>query len=65
MRTRGNALILSRQTPNGLLVSDSRFVFSGLYKEALAAAKNDTYVNNVLVSWGATEEAILSPRSVQ
>lgn len=62
---RGSALILSRQTPNGLLVSDSRFVFSNLYKTALAAANNETYVNKVLVSWGATEEAILSPRSVQ
>ena len=61
---RGCALILSRQTSNGLLVSDSHFVFSALYQEALAAAKEESYVNNVLVSWGATEEAILSPRSV-
>ena len=61
---RGCALILSRQTSNGLLVSDSRFVFSALYQEALAAAKEDTFVNNVISSWGASEEAILSPRSV-
>lgn len=61
---RGCALILSRQTSNGLLVSDSRFVFSALYQEDLAAAKEDAFVNNVLVSWGAAEEAILSPRSV-
>lgn len=61
---RGCALILSRQTSTGLLVSDSRFVFSALYQEALTEAKTDTFVNNVLASWGASEEAILSPRSV-
>ena len=57
-------LIHSRQTANGLLVSDSVLLGSGLYDEAVMACADDAYIQQVLNAWGATEEAILSPRSV-
>ena len=57
-------LIHSRQTANGLLVSDSVLLGSGLYDEAVTACADDTYIQQVLNAWGATEEAILSPRSL-
>lgn len=61
---RGMGLILSRNSSSGLLVTDTRLVMSGLLSEAIAAAKDETYVKQVLTSWGAGDEAILSPRSV-
>lgn len=57
-------LIHSRQTANGLLVSDSVLLGSGLYDDAITACADDVYIQQVLNAWGATEEAILSPRSV-
>ena len=57
-------LIHSRQTANGLLVSDSVLLGSGLYDEAITACADDAYIQQVLNAWGATEEAILSPRSL-
>ena len=57
-------LIHSRQTANGLLVSDSVLLGSGLYDEAVTACADDAYIQQVLNAWGATEEAILSPRSL-
>lgn len=57
-------LIHSRQTANGLLVSDSVLLGSGLYDNAITACADDAYIQQVLNAWGATEEAILSPRSV-
>ena len=57
-------LIHSRQTANGLLVSDSVLLGSGLYDQAVTACADDAYIQQVLNAWGATEEAILSPRSV-
>lgn len=57
-------LIHSRQTANGLLVSDSVLLPSGLYEDAVKACADDAYIQQVLNAWGATEEAILSPRSV-
>ena len=57
-------LIHSRQTANGLLVSDSVLLGSGLYNSAITACADDAYIQQVLNAWGATEEAILSPRSV-
>lgn len=56
-------LIHSRQTANGLLVSDSVLLGSGLYDTAVTACADDVYIQQVLNAWGATEEAILSPRS--
>lgn len=61
---RGMGLILSRNTSSGLLVTDTRLVMSGLLSGAITAAKDETYVKQVLTSWGAGDEAILSPRSV-
>lgn len=58
-------LIHSRQTANGLLVSDSVLLGSGLFDQAITACADDAYIQQVLNAWGATEEAILSPRSVQ
>ena len=57
-------LIHSRQTSNGLLVSDSVLLGSGSYDDAVTACADDAYIQQVLNAWGATEEAILSPRSV-
>lgn len=57
-------LIHSRQTANGLLVSDSVLLPSALFDEAVKACADDAYIQQVLNAWGATEEAILSPRSV-
>lgn len=57
-------LIHSRQTANGLLVSDSVLLGSGLYDEAVKACADDAFIQQVLNAWGATEEAILSPRSL-
>lgn len=57
-------LIHSRQTANGLLVSDSVLLGSGLYDDAVKACADDAYIQQVLNAWGATEEAILSPRSL-
>lgn len=57
-------LIHSRQTANGLLVSDSVLLGSGLFDEAVIACADDVYIQQVLNAWGATEEAILSPRSL-
>ena len=57
-------LIHSRQTANGLLVNDSVLLGSGLYDTAVTACADDAYIQQVLNAWGATEEAILSPRSV-
>ena len=57
-------LIHSRQTSNGLLVSDSVLLGSGLYDDAVKACADDAYIQQVLNAWGATEEAILSPRSL-
>ena len=57
-------LIHSRQTANGLLVSDSVLLPSALFDEAVKACAEDAYIQQVLNAWGATEEAILSPRSV-
>lgn len=57
-------LIQSRQTANGLLVSDSVLLGSGLYDDAVKACADDAYIQQVLNAWGATEEAILSPRSL-
>ena len=57
-------LIHSRQTSNGLLVSDSVLLGSGLFDQAVTACADDAYIQQVLNAWGATEEAILSPRSV-
>ena len=57
-------LIHSRQTANGLLVSDSVLLGSGLYDEAVKACADDAYIQQVLNAWGASEEAILSPRSL-
>lgn len=58
-------LIHSRQTANGLLVSDSVLLPSALFEDAVKACADDAYIQQVLNAWGATEEAILSPRSVQ
>lgn len=58
-------LIHSRQTANGLLVSDSVLLPSALFDGAVKACADDAYIQQVLNAWGATEEAILSPRSVQ
>lgn len=57
-------LIHSRQTANGLLVNDSVLLPSALFEEAVKACADDAYIQQVLNAWGATEEAILSPRSV-
>ena len=57
-------LIHSRQTANGLLVSDSVLLPSALFDEAVKACADDAYIQQVLNAWGATEEAILSPRSL-
>lgn len=57
-------LIHSRQTANGLLVSDSVLLASALYNTAISDCADDAYIQQVLNAWGATEEAILSPRSV-
>lgn len=57
-------LIHSRQTANGLLVSDSLLLPSGLFDEAVKACADEAYIAQVLNAWGATDEAILSPRSV-
>ena len=57
-------LIHSRQTANGLLVNDSVLLPSALFDEAVTACADDAYIQQVLNAWGATEEAILSPRSV-
>lgn len=57
-------LIHSRQTANGLLVSDSVLLGSGLFDDAVKACADDAYIQQVLNAWGATEEAILSPRSL-
>ena len=57
-------LIHSRQTANGLLVNDSVLLPSALFDEAFKACADDAYIQQVLNAWGATEEAILSPRSV-
>lgn len=57
-------LIHSRQTANGLLVNDSVLLPSGLFEDAVKACADDAYIQQVLNAWGATEEAILSPRSV-
>lgn len=57
-------LIHSRQTANGLLVSDSVLLPSALFDEAVKACADEAYIQQVLNAWGATEEAILSPRSV-
>lgn len=57
-------LIHSRQTANGLLVNDSVLLPSALFDEAVKACADDAYIQQVLNQWGATEEAILSPRSV-
>ena len=56
--------IHSRLTANGLLVSDSVLLGSGLYDTAITACADDVYIQQVLNAWGANEEAILSPRSV-
>lgn len=61
---RGMGLILSRNSSSGLLVTDTRLVMSGLLSGAITAAKDETYIKQVLTSWGAGDEAILSPRSV-
>lgn len=61
---RGMGLILSRNTSSGLLVTDTRLVMSGLLSGAITAAKDETYIKQVMTSWGAGDEAILSPRSV-
>lgn len=58
-------LIHSRQTANGLLVSDSVLLPSALFEDAVKACADEAYIQQVLNAWGATEEAILSPRSVQ
>lgn len=57
-------LIHSRQTANGLLVNDSVLLPSALFEDAVKACADDAYIQQVLNAWGATEEAILSPRSV-
>lgn len=57
-------LIHSRQTANGLLVNDSVLLPSVLFDQAVKACADDAYIQQVLNAWGATEEAILSPRSV-
>lgn len=57
-------LIHSRQTANGLLVNDSVLLPSALFDQAVKACADDAYIQQVLNAWGATEEAILSPRSV-
>lgn len=57
-------LIHSRQTANGLLVSDSVLLGSGLFDDAVKACADEAYIHQVLNAWGATEEAILSPRSL-
>ena len=57
-------LIHSRQTANGLLVNDSVLLPSALFDNAVTACADDVYIQQVLNAWGATEEAILSPRSV-
>lgn len=57
-------LIQSRQTANGLLVNDSVLLPSALFDEAVKACADDAYIQQVLNAWGATEEAILSPRSL-
>lgn len=57
-------LIHSRQTANGLLVNDSVLLPSALFENAVKACADDVYIQQVLNAWGATEEAILSPRSV-
>ena len=57
-------LIHSRQTANGLLVNDSVLLPSALFDNAVKACADDVYIQQVLNAWGATEEAILSPRSV-
>lgn len=57
-------LIHSRQTANGLLVNDSVLLPSALFDTAVKACADDAYIQQVLNAWGATEEAILSPRSV-
>lgn len=57
-------LIHSRQTSNGLLVSDSVLLGSGLFDDAVKACADGAYIQQVLNAWGATEEAILSPRSL-
>lgn len=57
-------LIHSRQTANGLLVNDSVLLPSALFENAVKACADDAYIQQVLNAWGATEEAILSPRSV-
>ena len=57
-------LIHSRQTANGLLVNDSVLLPSALFEGAVKACAEDVYIQQVLNAWGATEEAILSPRSV-
>lgn len=58
-------LIHSRQTANGLLVSDSVLLPSALFEGAVKSCAAEAYIQQVLNAWGATEEAILSPRSVQ
>lgn len=58
-------LIHSRQTANGLLVNDSVLLPSALFDTAVKACADDAYIQQVLNAWGATEEAILSPRSLR
>lgn len=63
----GGAIIVSRNTANGLRVSSSSIHASAYAKEAMALMTpdwnnvdlNDPWVAHVLASWGASEEAIL------
>lgn len=57
----GAAFIHTRKTSNGIKASTQDMVWSGLWKNAYNASKEDGYINNVLADWQAQNEAILEP----
>lgn len=57
---KGLVCVVSRETPNGLLVSTQNIVATEAVSEAIATMQNNqSWIDYVLTSWGATGRAIL------
>lgn len=55
----GCALIISRPTPGGLKVSNSRIWYNGAADSILTASKQNAYIEKAKLSWGMGTQAVL------
>lgn len=61
----GVTVIFSRKTPTGLRVSTSRLSLNQAGETAITAAQQQGYIDQVLTSWSAADEAVLEGSEAQ